>query len=168
MMRRRTKLAGVAMILLVAVASALVGSAPSSGANTRTCNRRAATIIGTSGNDVLYGTNGADVIVGGGGRDQIFGLGGDDSLCGEGARDIITGGSGDDYVYGGKGDDALIGGSGDDYVNGGDGSDDIRGGSGEDYLAGDVLLPFRGDSCDGGEGDNDTALGDCETVKHVP
>jgi Ca2+-binding RTX toxin-like protein len=53
-------------------------------------------ILGTTGNDWLYGT------------DQ---------------NDIILGNSGDDRLYGGDGNDILIGGAGNDYMDGGRGSD---------------------------------------------
>ena len=37
----------------------------------------AATIVGTSGDDVIRGTDGPDVVAGLGGNDRIWGLGGD-------------------------------------------------------------------------------------------
>ena len=46
-----------------------------------TCHGFAATIVGTSGNDLLIGTPGDDVIVGLGGNDNIKGWGGKDRIC---------------------------------------------------------------------------------------
>ncbi len=68
-----------------------------------TCNGLAATIVGTSGNDVLAGTAGDDVIVGLGGNDKINGKGGNDTLCGGAGWDKLFPGSGVDYVDGGSG-----------------------------------------------------------------
>jgi Ca2+-binding RTX toxin-like protein len=164
---RARSILGIGGVLVMAVlASALVaGSAAGSGS--RTCLGRKATIVGTSGSDNIYGTNGSDVIVGGKGNDQIHGLGGDDFLCGEGGRDILTGGSGDDELLGGGGPDALFGGSGDDFLNGGDRADELVGGSGDDDLQGDSLLNYGGDSCDGGDG-LDSARADCEHLTNIP
>jgi Ca2+-binding RTX toxin-like protein len=163
----RAKIIAVATSMLaVALLSGLVVGS-SSGAGSRTCLERRATILGTAGNDNIYGTNGSDVIAAGAGNDQIHGLGGDDYLCGEGGRDIVTGGSGDDQLYGGQGGDALFGGSGDDFLSGGKGADQLEGGSGDDYLQGDGIVNSRGDSCDGGDG-LDTALDDCESKRNVP
>jgi Ca2+-binding RTX toxin-like protein len=164
--RARGILAAAVIVALGAATSMLVaGSA--TGAGSRTCLDRKATIVGTSGNDVMYGTNGTDVIVGGKGADQIHGLGGDDFICGEGGRDILLGGSGDDELLGGGSGDAIFGGSGDDFLNGGDQADQLHGGSGDDELQGDASIPSRGDSCDGGDG-IDTAVADCETSSNVP
>jgi len=74
------------------------------------CVGRGASIVGTSGDDVLRGTEGADVIVG---------LGGDDLILGLGARDLICGGPGDDRIVGGDASDILSGGLGDDALDGG-------------------------------------------------
>ena len=72
----RVVLAGVALVapLLPAVpASAVAG----------TCEGRAATHLGTPGDDVLTGTDGDDVMVGLGGDDKISGLLGNDLICGD-------------------------------------------------------------------------------------
>lgn len=74
---------------------------------TEMCWGRTATIVGTSGNDVLVGTAGSDVIVGLGGNDVILGRSGNDRLCGKGGDDEITGGLGDDVVSGGPGFDTV-------------------------------------------------------------
>ncbi|MEA2410281.1 MAG: hypothetical protein QOC77_842 [Thermoleophilaceae bacterium] len=164
--RARTILvAGV--VLVVTLSTLLVVAGSSAGSGARMCLGRTATIVGTSGNDIIYGTNGGDVIVGGRGVDQIHGLGGDDVICGEGGRDILQGGSGDDELSGGGSGDAIFGGSGDDFLTGGDGSDDLHGGSGDDYMQGDGFRAFRNDGCDGGDG-IDTAVADCEHLTNVP
>ncbi len=155
-------------IVLGVVLSGLLVVGSSAGAGSRTClDDRKATIVGTPGDDVIYGTNGTDVIVGGRGADQVHGLGGDDFICGEGGRDILTGGSGDDELLGGGGGDAIFGGSGDDFLNGGDQADQLHGGSGDDAMQGDALLSSPNDACDGGDG-IDTALSDCDSVSNVP
>jgi Ca2+-binding RTX toxin-like protein len=154
-------------IVLAIILSSLLVVGSSAGAGSRMCLNRKATIVGTSGNDVIYGTNGSDVIVGGRGTDQIHGLGGDDFICGEGGRDILTGGSGDDELSGGGSGDAIFSGSGDDYLIGGDGADQLHGGSGDDYMQDGALVASRNDTCDGGDG-IDTALSDCDSVSNVP
>jgi len=80
----------------------------------QTCNGKAATIVGTPGNDVLLGTPGDDVIVG---------LDGNDSINGKGGNDTICGGNGNDTIYGGPGNDQLFGNGGNDIVNGNEGND---------------------------------------------
>jgi len=71
-------------------------------------------ILGTTGNDWLYGIN---------------------------QNDIIWGNSGDDRIYGYDGDDILIGGPGNDYMDGGRGSDTyvFNKGDGQDIIYGDNL-----------------------------
>ena len=73
-------------------------------------NYNANSLIGGSGDEILYGTPGRETIDGGDGKD------------------IIIGGTGDDVLTGGNGDDTFI------YVAG-DGNDEIRGGAGTDTLA---------------------------------
>ena len=67
-----------------------------------------ATIVGTSGDDVLVGTSGDDVISGLDGRDQIDGGAGNDSLSGDGGNDWLRGGAGDDRLDGGAGGDGAL------------------------------------------------------------
>ncbi len=57
-------------------------------------------IVGTSGDDVIYGTDGPDVIRGMGGNDIIYGQEGNDIICGEGGNDTIYGWHGDDILFG--------------------------------------------------------------------
>jgi hypothetical protein len=76
------------------------------------------TLLGSSGNDLVFGDKGSDrAVVGGKGRDLIDGWTGTDRMLGEGGGDqIVDGrigeGSKDDVLSGGDGDDILIG----DYV----------------------------------------------------
>lgn len=111
----------VLVVVLLAVALMLVAVPGSAG--TPTCNGLAATIVGTSGDDVLQGTSGVDVIAAGAGNDVVDGKGGDDIICGD---------AGDDELNGGKGDDLLLGGSGHDILSGNGGSDTVNGGKGID------------------------------------
>jgi Hemolysin-type calcium-binding repeat (2 copies). len=85
----------------------------------------AATIDGTNGNDVLFGTSGADTINGLGGNDLVYGARGDDT---------IGGGLGNDALFGGPGADSLSGEDGTDVLVGGLGVDLLDGGSGNDYI----------------------------------
>jgi poly-gamma-glutamate synthesis protein (capsule biosynthesis protein) len=59
-----------------------------------------ATIVGTTGDDVIIGTAGRDVIVGRGGNDVIAGGGGSDAICGGPGADTLTGGPGRDLLLG--------------------------------------------------------------------
>lgn len=80
------------------------------------------TILGASGDDVLWGNVGNDMISGGpGGNDIIDGGPGDDTLQGNADSDEITGGAGNDTVLGGDGNDTLEGSSGNDVLDGGTG-----------------------------------------------
>ncbi len=97
-----------------------------------TCQGLPATIVGTSGHDVLIGTNGPDVIVGLGGNDVIVGLGGDDVICAGDGNDIVIGGRGDDTILGEEGNDLILGQRGSDTIDGGPDSDLCHGGPGTD------------------------------------
>ncbi len=136
------------------------------------CAGRAATLVGTPGDDLLIGTAGPDVIAArdgndtiragdgddvvcaGTGDDTVSGGGGADLLLGQPGADRLAGNAGTDQVYGGGGDDALEGGEGADTVVGGDGSDRALGGPGNDLLAGGE----GADALDGQDGD-DRVLG---------
>ncbi len=72
------------------------------------------TIIGGSGDDILWSNVGNDTVDGGDGKDNIWG------------------GSGNDTLRGGLGDDALAGGTGNDVLDGGAGADSMNGGAGDD------------------------------------
>lgn len=116
------------------------------------CGGFDATIIGTTGNDVLVGTPGADVIAGLQGNDVIRGMGGDDVLCGGLGDDGIFGGEGFDVIYGAQGNDDIFGadenartdtaggryfgGQGNDIILGTNRWDRMQGGPGSDRLYG--------------------------------
>lgn len=82
------------------------------------------TILGTAGDDVLVGTDGADVIHGLAGDDVIDGLDGRDVICGGSGDDVVKGRGGRDTLFGQYGADVLIGGGNTDRVNGGAGFDE--------------------------------------------
>ena len=88
-----------------------------------TCEGRAATHLGTPGDDVLSGTDGDDVLVGLGGDDTISGLLGNDVICGDEGSDRLAGLAGDDRILGGldsdAGGDVIWPGAGNDYVDAG-------------------------------------------------
>ena len=117
-----------AIVSSLALVGVLISTAPSVAAQTsHTCNGLPATLVGTSGNDVLVGTDGKDVIVALGGNDTVDGLRGSDVICG---------GSGDDTLIGGRGHDVLVGDDGKDRLEGNRGRDDLYGGAGSDVLLG--------------------------------
>jgi Ca2+-binding RTX toxin-like protein len=100
------------------------------------CFGRAATIIGTAGDDDLDGTAQRDVIVGRGGDDTINGRGGNDLVCAGGGSDEVFGSGGDDRIKGGDGSDVLLGDSGNDRLSGGRAEDGLFGGPGADVFNG--------------------------------
>jgi hypothetical protein len=66
-------------------------------------------VVGTAGNDRLYGKDRLDdVIEGQDGNDTLFGLAGDDDLRGGDGNDVLDGGAGIDDLAGGIGDDVYI------------------------------------------------------------
>ncbi|MGD9734082.1 MAG: calcium-binding protein [Solirubrobacterales bacterium] len=128
------------------------------------CHGRAATIVATSGDDVLRGTSGPDVIRGGPGDDVIYGGLGNDIICGGAGDDVIHGGRGNDLIDGGRGSDRVFGDLGDDKVLGGPGDrDEVSGGLGIDTVSGgpgneDLVRGDYGyDRMDGGPGKGDIA-----------
>lgn len=136
------------------------------------CYGQPATILGTSGDDVITGTSGDDVIVTFGGNDHVVGaegfdricLGpGDDSAFGGKRGDRIDGGLGNDVLRGNKGNDILKGGPGADLVIGNDNADTLYGGSGMDTVQGGPARDtiFGGDGADTlkGSGASDSLTG---------
>jgi Ca2+-binding RTX toxin-like protein len=119
-------------------------------------------LIGTAGDDIIYGTNGADNIDAAGGNDVVFARGNADTVSGGTGNDVLFGESGADTLNGDDGNDALYGGSGDDILNGGAGNDVLDGEAGNDQLFGndgDDLLIWDPQNTvyDGGTG-TDTVL----------
>jgi Ca2+-binding RTX toxin-like protein len=70
-------------------------------------------------------------------KDTLVGSGGDDEIFGCQGRDAIEGGGGDDRINGNSGNDTLTGQAGSDKIHGNDGFDKITGGSRKDVLFGD-------------------------------
>ena len=133
-MKLRTKSSLLAIVTLVA--SLLAVAAPAAAHATPTCDGKAATIVGTNGNDRIQGTSGNDVIVGLGGRDRLFGGAGNDIICGGGGSDLLRGERGRDRLFGDQGNDRLQGNNGADYLDGGSGRDALRGDRGNDQIVG--------------------------------
>ena len=131
------------------------------------------TLIGGSGNDLLYGGAGNDTIAGGFGNDELFGGDGDDLLRGDrnsrssgghkGGNDIIHGGRGNDRIEGKGGNDLLYGDEGNDRIWGDHGNDQIWGGLGNDTLHGgrgsDLLYGDEGNDRIWGDRGNDRIWG---------
>jgi Ca2+-binding RTX toxin-like protein len=69
---------------------------------------------------ILIGTEGDDRLFGGDDDDSLYGFGGADLLRGLDGNDWLEGGDGDDNLYGGAGADTLAGGAGIDILNYGD------------------------------------------------
>jgi len=102
-------------------------------------------LLGTPGEDVLYGYSTPDVLQGFAGNDKLYGRAGEDTLDGGEGDDYVYGEAGNDTLHGDEGSDALFGGQGADRLYGGADTDKLVGGSGDDVL-------------DGGQGD-DTLCG---------
>ncbi len=83
-----------------------------------------AALMGTSGNDQVFGLVGKSNIIGGGS--------GHDDLAGDALADILGGGSGRDRLDGHGGNDVLEGGDDNDELWGGTGNDRLEGGDGVD------------------------------------
>jgi hypothetical protein len=79
-------------------------------------------IVGTAGNDTIFGDDGLGGVPGTG-HDWIMGGGGNDEINGEEGDDIIIGGDGDDEIDGGTGNDVIDGRFGVDTLAGGGGND---------------------------------------------
>lgn len=115
----KTIVVGCAVASLTAAAT--VVASPASAAPT--CAGLRATIVGTSGDDLIRGTARRDVIAAGGGIDLIWGNDGDDVICGGAGTDLVRGGRGSDTLRGGGGADSLTGGRGDDLLDAGPAGD---------------------------------------------
>ncbi len=113
-------------------------------------NREATEFFGHTGNDRISGGGGDDRLDGGAGQDKLKGQGGDDILLGGGKKDVLSGGGGDDTLSGGAGKDVLRGQAGDDILNGNGGKDRLLGNGGADLLKGGG----GNDILDGGGGDD--------------
>jgi hypothetical protein len=164
----RSKIRG--LIALVTLAAAV--PAGMAAASPPTCRGLPATLVGTSGNDLLVGTDGPDVIIAYGGADTIRAKGGDDVICAGPGNDLVNAGPGNDVVYGLGGNDEIWGKGGHDVLEGNGGQDELRGGNGPDKVLGgagadelyggkkdDRLKGGGGDDLIWGSGGNDRAVG---------
>lgn len=90
-------------------------------------------VAGTSGNDILLGSNAAQShIVAGSGNDIASAGPNGAAVEGNAGNDTLIGGAGNDTLGGQSGDDILIGGAGNDRLTGGTGNDVLTGGVGAD------------------------------------
>ena len=117
-----------------------------------TCQGMRATIVGTSGPDMLVGTDGDDVIAARGGNDFIISGAGNDVICAGDGDDRIESGDGWDLVWGDAGADLISGGSGRDRLDGGRDADSLWGGAGADAITGGEGA--ASDVISGGDGDD--------------
>lgn len=115
------------------------------------CGGVEATLVGTSGPDVLVGTALPDVIWAGAGDDVVRGRRGNDIICLGPGDDIGRGGAGSDRILADGGDDEVRGNSGDDLIKGAFGRDVLEGDRGDDRLIGGGAV----DRLIGGSGDDE-------------
>lgn len=105
--RSMRRVGALGVIGLVAGGLMAVGTF-SSHAEEVTCFGKAATIVGTEGDEFISGTDGDDVMAGLAGADTLQALNGNDLVCG---------GDGPDELFGEGGTDALDGGADKDICN---------------------------------------------------
>jgi Ca2+-binding RTX toxin-like protein len=157
-MSRRSRTCQQAATTAILVLGSLVLLPGNAGAAEPECEGQPATIAGTTGPDVLYGTPANDVVWLGGetgstGEDVFVDpFGGADLICQGGPGSAhIQAGPGDDSVYVADGA-TVYGGSGADRIEGGQGPSRVIsfGGPGDDVLIGSA----GGDRLFGGDGDD--------------
>lgn len=119
----------------LALGAGRFGAATTSGAGSFTMKNFENFTAG-SGDDIVWGTDGANYLQGGNGNDTLFGRGGNDTLSGGAGTNELDGGAGNDMLMGGANDDFIFGGAGNDYLEGGAGRDELLGGAGNDTLKG--------------------------------
>ncbi|MGJ5206482.1 calcium-binding protein [Bradyrhizobium sp. HKCCYLR20261] len=103
-----------------------------------------------SGNDTVYGGDGADVIGGGAGNSYLYGGDGNDSIYGGSGSDTLVGGEGNNFLQAGTGAHQLlkVEGSGNNVLRDiSSGSSTLTAGSGNDTLWG-----YGADTLNGGTG----------------
>ncbi|MFO1171401.1 MAG: cadherin-like domain-containing protein [Hyphomicrobiaceae bacterium] len=105
----------------------------------------AATITGTSEDDILAGLAGNNTLQGLGGNDSLTGNGGDDTLNGDTGNDVLSGGAGADRLTGGDGIDTLNGGADNDIFNAGAGADSVNTGAANDNLRDSIRFSYAAD-----------------------
>jgi Ca2+-binding RTX toxin-like protein len=111
-----------------------------------------AEILGTPGNDELFGDINSDTLFGLEGDDTLLGLDGNDLIFGNQGADLLDGTEGDDTIFGGKdndditdignGNDLAFGNLGSDFINSSQGNDQIFGGQEDDFLIGGLGNDF--------------------------
>lgn len=74
---------------------------------------------------VIYGRDFAETLMGGSGNDMIFGNGGMDELIGKSGDNKIYGGAQADRIMTGSGNDVIYGNGGMDYIDSGSGNDQV-------------------------------------------
>jgi Ca2+-binding RTX toxin-like protein len=125
---------------LTAASCAATDQPPSGRPGQDRCAGRAATHVGTNGNDEILGTNGKDVVLALGGNDVVKSRDGNDVVCGGPGNDRLRMGNsekgGADMAFGQGGRDKLFGQGGRDVLRGGAKKDLIKAGSGKDRLFG--------------------------------
>lgn len=126
--------------------------------STPTCDSKPVTIDLNTNGGVGYGTSGPDVILGTDAVDYIYGFGGDDIICGGAGIDRIFGGDGNDLIFGEGGSDRIYGEAGADVIWAGSGADRVSGGTGDDTLFGQGGQDFMW-----GDDGNDTMQGNFQT-----
>ena len=94
----------------------------------------AITDYGTTGDDILNGTDDQDTLYGLPGDDNIKGFGAVDHLYGGADNDTVRGQADPDVMFLGAGKDEGYGGGGSDAIDGGPGSDTIFAGGGNDIV----------------------------------
>jgi Ca2+-binding RTX toxin-like protein len=93
-------------------------------------------VIGSDGDDWLYGDEAGNFMQGGKGEDYVRGFSGDDFLEGGAGVDLLNGDDGNDVLNGGDGADKMWGGNADDLMHGGKAGDHLYGNEGDDVLDG--------------------------------
>ncbi|MFK7878075.1 MAG: Hint domain-containing protein [Paracoccaceae bacterium] len=109
-----------------------------------------------TGDDLIFGRDGADTISADAGADTVVGGAGADDLSGNSGADLIYGGDDDDTLEGDGDADTLNGGTGDDLLTGGSGNDvfEYAPGDGDDTIT-DFNSGNTGALGDGNTSNND-------------
>ena len=119
-------------------------------------------VTGTEADETFKGYAGADTIGGGPGRDTIDAGDGADTIRGGDGADTLNGGHGRDTIGGGAGADVINGGAGADVIQGGAGRDTVSAGPGDDIVR--VWADGTPDVVDCGGGDDKAVIGSTDTA----
>jgi len=123
---RRTAL----LITAVVVAILLAGGVALAVTPTKQCRAGSRVCYGTTGDDVIFGTNRADTIKARAGRDTVYGKGAGDYILGQDDADILYGDQGKDTLNEGPNPDTEYG-----VSCGGTGNDKLVESAGQDQYA---------------------------------